>query len=394
MPPIPAGLVPSDLASNPMVDLLGNVQALKPQLKEKPTSPTTTAGMIKAVGGLGNWYKLFPAKVGKWTQVTMAQIRTVEANQVPKPLHVKPAAPFVLQGSFQTMFGTGAKSNAVYALATRKDPRLGELSAWYTRDVDVARIVGSGLKKVNAASGNYAVAAAQDMAIQASVNQAKANIKGGPVAPTWLPPAKMPGVKVPPIQKPKIKPPPVAWYEVTEALILKVEKELPSKPSMAPIPMPTGANFTAELLAGPKTKWPYAKVVMSNNGTYTTLWFTIGMAGKNKPGSIILLKRPKVAGSTPTPSLAPAAGYVESTSADTGMIRQQPRDLMDVSVMPLTDDASLPPGFGEGVVAGGGFDVEIGDAVLSDEKPFWKNPLVWAGAAALVGGVWYVAKRK
>jgi hypothetical protein len=179
---------PMDLSSVDTADILGKAQALQPSLPaakttQKSAAPNTTTAMIKAVGGLGNWYKLFPAKAGKWTQVMLAQIRVVEANQVPKPLHTKPAEPFNLQGSFQVIFGTGAKSGVTYAFVTRKDPRLGTLSAWYARDVDIARVIGSGLKKINTASADYAMAAAQDMAVQAAINQAKANLQGGAAAP-------------------------------------------------------------------------------------------------------------------------------------------------------------------------------------------------------------------
>lgn len=347
-----------------------------------PLAVGATTAMIKSVGGLQNWYKLFPVKTGAWTQVAIAQIRTVEANQMPKPLNKKPVQAFKLAGDFQVAFGLGVKSGATYALVTRKDPALGTLFAWYARDVDIARIIGSGLKKVSNTSADYATAAAQEMAVQASVAAASANLQGGASAPD-VPVTPGTGLSVPTPKGP-VKIPPLAWYEVTAALITKIEGSLPTEPSKAPLPMPKGPDFTAELLAGPRNKWPYAKVVANVNGAYLTMWFTIGAAGKNKPGSIIFLKRPKVAGSTPNPVLLPDAGY-----ADAGYGVQEVQAAFPP--LPLTpplaaEDNFMPPGYlleGEG------------PAGSIATEPFWKNPLfIGVAVAALAGGVWMVYKRK
>jgi hypothetical protein len=345
-----------------------------------PLAAGATTAMIKSVGGLQNWYKLFPVKTGAWTQVAIAQIRTVEANQMPKPLNKKPAQAFKLAGDFQVAFGLGIKSGATYALVTRKDPARGTLFAWYARDVDIARIIGSGLKKVNNASADYATAAAQEMAVQASVAAASANLQGGASSPN-VPITPGVGLSVPKPTGP-VKIPPLAWYEVTAALINKVEGSLPFEPSKAPLPMPKGPDFTAELLAGPRNKWPYAKVVANINGAYLTMWFTIGAAGKNKPGSIIFLKRPKVAGITPNPVLLPDAGYAQ---AGYGV-----QEVQALPALPLTpplaeEDNFMPPGYlleGEGPAE-------------SIAAPWWKNPLfVGAAVIVLAGGAWVIYKKK
>jgi hypothetical protein len=349
----------------------GAPKSSTPQLG--PLAAGATAAMVKSVGGMQNWYKLFPAKVGAWTQVAIAQIRTVEANQMPKPLNKAPAQAFKLAGIFQVAFGLGVKSGATYAFVTRKDPARGTLFAWYARDIDIARIIGSGLKKVNGASADYAMAAAQDMAVQAAVDKASANLQGGNTAPLGIADAAKVGLSVV-SQTAPIKIPLLAWYEVTEALILKIEKELPTTPSQAPIPMPKGPDFTAELLAG-RTKWPYAKVVVHVNGAYVTMWFTIGAAGKNKPGSIIFLKRAKIAGETPNPVLLPDAGYF---------------DLPITPSLPLTpptvdQDYLAPPGYGEDLLAEGGG---------TTATAFWKNPLfIGVAVIALAGGAWVLYRK-
>jgi hypothetical protein len=235
------------------------------------------------------------------------------------------------------------------------------------------------------------------MAVQASVAAASANLQGGASSPN-VPITPGVGLSVPKPTGP-IKIPPLAWYEVTAALINKVEGSLPFEPSKAPLPMPKGPDFTAELLAGPRNKWPYAKVVANINGAYLTMWFTIGATGNNKPGSIIFLKRPKVAGITPNPVLAHeylpdpvswdrppnpnGSGY---THAGYGVQEVQ----ATFPPMPLTpplaeEDNFMPPGYlleGEG-------------PATSDEPSFWKSPLfIGAAVIALAGGAWLIYRGK
>jgi hypothetical protein len=112
------------------------------------------------------------------------------------------------------------------------------------------------------------------------------------------------------------------------------------------------------------------------------MWFTIGAAGKNKPGSIIFLKRPKVAGITPNPVLLPDAGYAQ---AGYGV-----QEVQALPALPLTpplaeEDNFMPPGYlleGEGPAE-------------SIAAPWWKNPLfVGAAVIVLAGGAWVIYKKK
>jgi hypothetical protein len=340
-----------------------------------------TAAMVKAVGGVQNWTKLFPAMVKNWTQVAVAQITAVEQGLAPSPLHGE-FAPFAMAGQYTTAYFKGPKSGVIYLKATRFG---GKLWAWYARNEDVARVIKNAIAHATPA---------QKLALQAMVAKAKAGGQGVvPAAgntnfvPVRLNPGSIKAAETPT----KLAIPPFAWYEVTPAFVLKVEQALPTTPSKAPIKLPKGPNFTAELLAGPKTRWPYAKVVASVNGSYITAWFTIGKAGKNKPGSIIFLKRPTVAGTTPTPVIDPTTTNPGSlTPDDLGDILAVPPGTLEMppigGVVDHTYPLEWPAGFGEDILAEGGETVE--------DIEWWKNPIyLGLGALVLAGGGYYLYRR-
>jgi hypothetical protein len=392
--------------------------------------------MIDVVGGVANWYKLFPAKSGKWTQVFMPQIKQVEGGNAPALKGRLYTDRLGLQGQYTIAYYTGPRTSAGYAHVTRSGPGGIKLFAWYMRDADIARLLKAAMPDAHLPESKVAMQA-QMLTMQGNIAKAKAALQGGKASPA-VTPYKPSGIFTAPLSQQgpassdssftpetanlgtvkKIAKPVAnyAWYEVTPALILKLEKALPNKPAKAPIKLPQGPNFSAQLLEGPKTKWPYAKVTVSNAGQYLTLWFTIGLAGKNKPGSIIMLKRPSVSGKTPTVN-ADTGTAANSSGGDatgftpiTATLPKVDTDYIDtdtvypgvapqpvptgglifpiVSVPPTLIDDTIPPGFGDvPLFEVGGENVE--------ETPWYKSPLyIGAVIAAAIGGVWYWKTKK
>jgi hypothetical protein len=405
--------------------------------------------MIKLVGGMANWTKLFPLKVGEWTQVLIPQIKAVEGGQIPSTTRVVFTYKLNLDGVSSVNYFKGPKTDASYAKVDRKGPGGVKLFAWYCRNQDILRVLGGAPKAIATTPEAKGVAYAQQLAVIAAVNAARkqptasggnlnkvnppspSSVGGGSFIP-GAPPKKGGGVgardaaaeaaakaankKGPGVgardplaeaaaaKKKAI--PALAWYEVTPAFIKKVELELPSKPLMAPIQFPKASNLTAEILAGPKnTKWPYAKVTLSNNGQYATLWFTIGPAGKNKPGGLVLLKRNKITGTTPTPNLAdtPVSETLPPTVTDSdavpgglGVVGTRMDGFYPLDILPLIDPGYappdyVPPGFGDEPL----IDKIVGTGGETEAAPFWKNPLIIGAAVLAAGvGVWMWKKKK
>jgi hypothetical protein len=305
-----------------------------------------------------------------------------------------------------------------------------QLFAWYVRNAHIALLVKAAALRAPSTAEAHVINQAQLLTLTTNIAKAKANVQGGYVAPN-LPKLQTPGglstagqgsssftpetANLGTIKKVAVAPQAsYCWYEVTPNLILKLEKALPAKPSKAPIKLPQGPNLSAQLLAGPKTKWPYARATISNNsGQYVTLWFTIGLAGKNKPGSIIMLKRPAVAGKTPTVPADTGTSDQYTGGDPTGftpidvklpkvdyqvypVVAPQPvptggviwpQVFPIISAPPLEIVETIPPGFDEPGLELGGENVE--------ETPWYKSPLyIGAVIAAVVGGVWYWKMKK
>src|SRR5512137_1849820 len=87
-----------------------------------PSSDNYDNAMVKIVGGTENWYKLFPAKAGNWTQAFTPQVKAMEGGSVPSMKGRSYVDQLALSGKFQVTYYVGQKTGAGYAYVLRKGP--------------------------------------------------------------------------------------------------------------------------------------------------------------------------------------------------------------------------------------------------------------------------------
>jgi hypothetical protein len=386
--------------------------------KPKTTGNTTAAAtndnipaMIKQIGGLKNWLKIFPMKAGDWTQVLPVQIKAVEGSMMPKAAKNKvwtASTPLRIGGGWSALDNyEGPRTGAAYIRVTVTSKVGGiKLFAWYVRDADLAK-----LRKQIDWKGDASFGLAQSLTSNKSPEAASGKVEAassfigtgaGFTIPTQPDKPKGGSVGARDVQaeaaaKAKKKPIYLAWYEVTEQVLKRLEgSTLPSNPVNPPLKLSAASNVIVSYYSGPRHPKAFIAKIETSGGTraiptFSTRWFVLAPSTAQNAGKVVPL--PKGTPVTPT-TLPPSSGNLDPVGTTLPTIFPLPATIEPM--MPVVTDSELPDGFEDPMITTGGGEqlLELGGDEAILDKPLWKNPLVWAAVAAtLVGGVW-IMKRK